>query len=123
MRALVVQTRPVTASVVDAPDEAEARGNWLREAVGGWVEGIGTNKPDQFGAWFAYLNEEGKVHGLPLNEGATMLAQRAGRNLYGDVLLGTVVFLGVGKGGDDADVPDAILNLAIHLGILKGIPS
>lgn len=64
--------------------------NALQTLVGGWIEAIGDMQ-----TWSAYLNEEGKLDGLPVNVLATMIAQRLGwRGVPGDVLVGTVVFCG-----------------------------
>jgi hypothetical protein len=60
----------------------------LQDAVGGWVQVIDIS--DNLSIW---LNEEGKVVGLPRNDLATRFFERA----YGvgkDVIVGDVVFTG-----------------------------
>jgi hypothetical protein len=50
---------------------------------------------------FIYCNEEGKLLGLPINDAATRLS-----GIQGDVLCGTVVFVGqADEEGYDTDVP------------------
>lgn len=71
---------------------------------GGWLEGVGATIES---SWHAYCDEDGKNKGLPMNPVATVLAQRLGWPT-GDVLCGTVVFLGT-DGPHEADVPDEVL--------------
>ncbi len=74
---------------------------------GGWLEGI-------YGpGWMAYLDEEGKFKGLPVNVAATKLATAAGwRGAGYDVLCGPVLFLGPGDAnGEDTSVTEAITRL------------
>lgn len=88
----------------------------LQSFVGGWIEAInGSRNPDEvFEEWSAYVNEEGKINGLPYNPNATELANRIG--WYGrgiDVLCGPVVFLGpVDDEGDSTDVPQWVVEAA-----------
>ena len=88
----------------------------LKALVGGWIEGI-AGDADKIGpagdfTWFGYVDEEGKIKGLPVNEPATALASAIG--WYGagsDVLCGPVVFLGPVDGeGDDSDVPQFLID-------------
>lgn len=89
----------------------------LQDAVGGWLEAVPyfeTLDPNDFhgspelrsrleddGAvgpirCFAYCNEEGKLHNLPVNMAATALwrqAQKRAGTFLGDVLVGDVVIL------------------------------
>ncbi len=76
----------------------------LQQLVGGYIEAVSGDD------WTLYLNEEGKLQGLPVNRTATLFlnelipgfAQR-------DVLVGTVVFVGADGRGGSADVPASIL--------------
>lgn len=72
--------------------------------VGGFTEAIGV-----VGDWIAYLNDEGKVTGLPANPVADALARRLGwRPGWGDYLCGPVVFTG-SHSAIEIDVPDRVL--------------
>jgi hypothetical protein len=82
----------------------------LQDLVGGYIEGLGAPDAD----WHAYCNEEGKIEGLPINRFATALAHALGWPV-GDVLVGTVVFLGVGIAGNEADVPNYVIDAAERL--------
>ena len=63
----------------------------LQEAVGGYIEGV----PIENG--YMYVNEEGKMQGLPVNVLATNLID------FDDIIVGDVVILEVGEGEDDED--------------------
>jgi predicted RNA-binding Zn-ribbon protein involved in translation (DUF1610 family) len=84
----------------------------IRAAIGGgWIEGVGSTID---GDWHAYCDEEGKIKRLPLNERATRIAHVLGWP-HGDVLVGTVIFMGNGPHGTEADVPKGVLELALSL--------
>lgn len=96
-----------TGEVVDTEINLE----FLKGAVGGWVELISNRR------WSAYCNEEGKLQGLPVNAIATSLAHQIGWPV-GDRLVGTVVFLGpVDANGNDTEVPEFVLDLAFSMGV------
>ena len=88
----------------------------LRAAIGGgWLEAVGGT------GWHAYLDEEGRIKGLPFNEAATVLLSELGRGV-GDVV-GDVVFLGNAGSGEDlnadeGNVPDDLLKVADLLMLL-----
>lgn len=68
--------------------------NFLNASVGGWIEAVSlTNDLEGITLW---VNEEGKMTGLPYNEKATAVWE----NSYGftDVIVGNAVFTG---GSDD----------------------
>ena len=111
MKALVFRTNG-EIEIAEMPEPETEQADWLRQKVGGWLEGI---KPWRrlAGDWFAYCDEEGKLKNYPLNHGATTLAREAGW-LPGDVLCGTVVFVGV-NGTESAAVPEQLLRLAEEL--------
>lgn len=79
----------------------------LNDLVGDWIEAIyGTD-------WMAYLNEEGKLQGLPINLPATTIAISQGWHGGGDILVGTVVFVGrPDEEGFDTSAPERLLELA-----------
>src|SRR5690625_1374263 len=95
----------------------------LQGLVGGYLEATyGYRNPDgqdEDGPRINfYLNEEGKIHGLPENSLATALWWHYNRNAIGrDYLVGTVVIVGAGTAGRDAptlpaDVIDTYTRLA-----------
>jgi len=69
----------------------------LNRLVGGYIELVYVNP-----GVHAYINEEGKILGLPINPVATFLSGLAGV----DVLCGTAVFFGSGNMPEEGDLPD-----------------
>lgn len=57
------------------------------DVVGGYIELVSINTP--VGHLDMYLNEEGKLDGLPINALATSIA-----NLPGDIIVGDVIIVG-----------------------------
>jgi hypothetical protein len=100
--------------------DIDTDGNALRELIGGWLEGVRAQIAE--GEWFAYCDEEGKLKQRPVNMPATVLARHLGWGMN-DVLCGTVVFVAQGKDGEDADVPDGVLDATRDLGLLEGPPA
>lgn len=84
MRAMTLNADTMETSVVDIPREGGLSA--MQEAVGGYIECVSF---DGFEMW---LNEEGKLIGLPINEVATVIWEAN----YGatDVILGNVLFMG-----------------------------
>lgn len=101
-----VNTPPLVVSI-DANDSLAT----LQKLVGGFIEGISGS---DWATWHAYCNEEGKIHGLPPNWLATNLAHKLGWP-EGDILCGSVVILGGGDEGEEADVPTSVIELAREL--------
>lgn len=83
---------------------------------GGYLEAIYGWHPN--GEWTCYLDEEGKLKGLPVNERATVLAAQAGwAGAMSDFLCGNAIFLGPADSeGYDTDVPDWLIEEARSLG-------
>lgn len=73
---------------------------------GGWVEGL--HLADDA---FAYIDEEGKMKGLPYNSVATELCTRLKTGLQqGDFISGTMIVFGQpDENGDETDCPDYII--------------
>lgn len=76
----------------------------LQQTVGGYVEAVSGDD------WVAFLNEDGKNEGLPINRTATLLlnALKPGFAEH-DFAVGTMVVLGR-RGIETTDVPDDIVN-------------
>ena len=72
---------------------------------GGWIEGLRLSDD-----CFAYIDEEGKMKGLPFNAVATELCGRLQTGLgQGDFISGTMIVVGApDENGDDTDCPDHI---------------
>src|SRR5258706_10472125 len=105
MKVLVIKP-DTSSSVVDVNEAGGAFLLWLQATVCGYIEHFSAK-----GNWHGYCNEEGKLQGLPVNPTATFLARELGWNEYGvDVLVGTCVFLGNGKDGEEADVPEWLVD-------------
>lgn len=60
------------------------------------------------GVAYLYVDEEGKLKGLPVNLPASALAHGLGWP-PGDMLCGPVVFFGIARDGNEADVPVDVL--------------
>ena len=67
-----------------------------------------------FADWHVYLNDEADSIPLPLNARAEVLIREAGLDLE-ETVSGTVVFLGHGNNGEEADAPAHLLRLAERL--------
>lgn len=80
----------------------------INELVGGWIEAV--NFGDN--SFFAYINEEGKIIGLPENKLATEFWYNSGqRILLGDYLAGNALFFGeVDDEGNNTDVPQEVID-------------
>lgn len=77
----------------------------LKSLVGGWLENV-TLTPDAH----MYVNDEGKILGLPINKVATLLV-RYFRTGWPDVIAGPAVVLGTVPDGEEGPCPQEILAL------------
>jgi hypothetical protein len=104
MKALVITSTGVTTVEDITPDL-----DTLQSLVGGYIEAAPTD-----GSVTVYVNEEGKVTGLPVNPEATRLYYKLAPFMEGhDILVGTVVILGpVDDEGEETEVPASVLALA-----------
>jgi hypothetical protein len=114
--------RTVTGLVVHPDGEAaavtvDATLETLRAVIGGgWLEAV--IGPD----WFAYVDEDGKALGLPVNGVATRLARAIGWvGKPGDYLSGPVLFLGA-SGSTEVDAPRNVWDAAVRLGVWQPPP-
>lgn len=95
------------AIVIPADDSApvktqEMNGlNDYQSVVGGWIESVATPSGD----FSMYVNEEGKMMGLPLNRRATEMV--ASMLFQGDFIAGDAVIVGFDPAtGEDTDIPE-----------------
>lgn len=70
----------------------------INKIVGGYFEVISITPLVAFGCDHMYLNDEGKLLGLPYNEEATVVA--ADKLYGGDVIVGNVVLCTLNSDGD-----------------------
>lgn len=81
----------------------------IMNAVGGLIQAVyfGDN------SYFCYVNEEGKLIGLPENKIATSLWYDSGQRIQiGDFLAGNAIFFGgIDFEGNDVDIEDDFINL------------
>lgn len=99
MRALIIKAETGEAHLVDIPRDNTLKA--FQEAVGGWVECVALPRQG-VDMW---LNEEGKLIGLPMNATATRLWESE----YGrtDVMMGDVVITGAADSeGNATDIDD-----------------
>lgn len=95
--------RVIFISVEGKPEvlETEGRLSQLQAFVGGYIEGVDLDPGTTL-----YLNEEGKLSGLPVNEVATRLTR--GIVSWHDLIVGDVVITGFdAETGENTDVSDA----------------
>jgi hypothetical protein len=89
----------------------------LQTLVGGWIERISTEPVGQ-SWWAGWVNEEGKIRGLPANPRATRLLLSLGWPDTGDRIVGTMVLTGT-SGDDFTDLPEDVIRVAV--GMLPGL--
>lgn len=81
----------------------------IQSYLGGWIEVVnfGPDNPH----FFAYIHEEGKMIGLPVNEIVTEFWYNSGqRILLGDCIVGNALFFGqVDDEGNNTDVPEDVI--------------
>ena len=86
------------------------------EDLQGYVDGL--IEPvylDRAGTVIGWVNEEGKLLGLPVNEAATGIARRAHAIAPLDVIVGSMVVAGADPGtGEDADLPQTWVDHLMH---------
>lgn len=103
----------------EAPLEFRLFGQYTeyQEAVGGYFQSVDI---DTVEASF-FVNEEGKIHNLPMNRRATLALWLYNTAFRGaDVLCGDVVLIGQPDDeGETLDVPDALVTLLMKTEIYK----
>jgi hypothetical protein len=92
----------------------------LQAAIGGgWLEAIAPRTGSQ---WVGWIDEEGKLKGLPSNALATGICEELGWPNVDDVLVGTVVLTGAAA-PDVVDLPHAVTEriAALLPGMVRGL--
>lgn len=113
MRVLVIRpdgTHEVKDMVDGVSDGGAGLLEQLQAEVGGFIEGL-TGTEVVF-----YLNEEGKYQGLPPNRVGTALVEHFYPGFsQRDVIVGNLLVLGQGSGGNEASVPEHIVKMVKSL--------
>jgi hypothetical protein len=88
----------------------------FQKLVGGYIEQLpGRDAPGVTGdSWLAYVNEEGKLENLAVNERATAFMHSVGGIYDWDTINGAMIIIGEGDGeeADYADIPPQLLQFA-----------
>lgn len=86
-----------------------------QKIVGGYIQAVTPHADTGFGAWLAWVNEDGKPMGLPRNHVADELLTRFGWQgvQAGDFIVGDIVIVGDSDDGDTVDVPDEALQATL----------
>lgn len=83
-----------TVAIIPWVDNPEDETQVLKDAVGGWLEAVQVALPPLCGTPYGYMwvNEEGKLLGLPHNEGGTFMYSLGRASL--DRIVGNVIITG-----------------------------
>lgn len=100
--AYLLATMPPIAGVKHIPDTLEA----MQTAVGGFIQGLQLKGGD---GTHVYINDEGKLQGLPVNVAATRFMHHYSLIAPDDFIAGDMVVLGSDGEGGEADVPDWVI--------------
>ena len=101
--------------IVDLPDDMESQVMKLQEIVGGWIEHVALPHNHN-----GFINEEGKLKGLPWNHFATELRRLAHRLSPSETIVGPVVIVGpVDSNGDHSSVTDEFIEYLKRLRMVK----
>ena len=111
MRTAVQVTVDGRVRVIDL-DTVDSELATLQDAVGGWIQAV-----DVVGDMSIYLNEEGKILGLPINPVATSYFD-ATWGAGHDVINGDVVFTGLpdSKGDTTGLTPEQLADVVDRVG-------
>lgn len=104
---------PVEGPVVELELSANSteRLRQLQEGVGGWIEAVSLPSfIPRANRATAYVNEEGKLEGLPINRRATDFMVPGVGLMWGDYIAGPFIVVGFDpSSGDETDVPESII--------------
>jgi len=108
-KALLIPVEGPLEEIELVPDGG-AQLDQLQQLVGGYIQAV--NLPEQIESdATAYINEEGKLTGLPLNRRASIFMM--GALMTGDFIVGPFLLCGFDpKRGVNTDVPDDVIERA-----------
>ena len=118
MLAIVIPVDPdEPVRVEPVPADRAQRSETYRAWVQGWLEVVELREP---GASL-YINEEGKIRQMPVNQRATALAWLHCPGFRGrDLISGPAFLVGpVQENGEDGSVPDGLIHLVANTGLLQ----
>jgi hypothetical protein len=108
MRSIVIphdENLPIFETQIHEEDELL----YLQEAVGGYIESVQVAQPRNLPkgvSLAAYINEDGKAKGLPVNRRATTFWHMMGVLREGDYIVGNLVLAGYDDMGDSVALPE-----------------
>lgn len=115
LRAVVI---PVDGPVrIETAPSGDDRLQYLQGIVGGYIEAVNvqevlTDRGRRRAPATVWVNEEGKILGLPINPRATDLCAATIGGWFADVICGDVVVLGPpDQRGDETTCPDVIVDI------------
>jgi hypothetical protein len=118
----VIETLPTGVTAIYRTDlpggDSITRLSKMQEIVGGYVETLDLQHPETGTIATMWMNEEGKMEGLPANEWANVVAIVGGWRgpVMGDVIVGTVFLTGFDpETGATLDLPDEWVELLARL--------
>jgi hypothetical protein len=85
---------------------------FLQEQVDGFIEMISCHH----GFFVCFINEEGKIHGLPMNEKATKFCHENTRISKDDYIAGTMVIIIDDGGGNTRGLSNAEIEILESMG-------
>ena len=114
MRTIVIE--PTMDDFTPAPKFVEIDGSLksFQGLVGGYIEAVRTN----IAGCDAYINDEGKLNGLPLN----ILASHICPLTHGDYIVGTMVLVGPpDNNGDETDVDEGVMEDLLAIRYMQNV--
>lgn len=89
---------------------------------GGWLEAVTPMVDTGYGPWHGYVDEEGKLKGLPRNYVADDILTGLGwgGRVGGDFIVGPLVLLGDSPDGEEAPVPGPTLRYVLDFYRARG---
>jgi hypothetical protein len=109
VKAVVIENTG-NAALVDLDTSLES----LQAVIGGYLQIIQPMVPG-YGKWHAYIDEEGKIKDRPRNFTADDIAVMLGWGgaVAGDFIVGPMVLLGETPDGEEADVPQKVIDAVL----------
>jgi len=108
MRAITITSNNIVTEI-----ETDGGYEFIRDFIGGWIEGGSIyNEGEVIGTM--YMDEEGKLMNLPLNEIATAVYNN-NRSYYDNILGDVIIFGNCDNNGYDTGVTDELADLVYKI--------